>query len=225
VARLITGLEATRVRSNLEEVRAEVSAACDRAGRDPETVEILAAVKYVPVEELAVLEEAGVTLVGENRVQELERKVQAVGREAFTWDFIGHLQSRKVKQVLPHVRLIHSVASDSVIRELGRHAPAGTEVLVEVNVSGEEGKSGVAPGALDDVIARCRQEGGVEVAGLMTMPPLADRPEDSRQWFAALADLAAARGLRHLSMGTTQDFPVAVEEGATIVRVGTRLFS
>jgi hypothetical protein len=221
---LIDSLDPDRVRANLDEVRTRIAGAAARAGRDPAGVEICVAGKYVGVEAMGALAQAGVTLVGENRAQDLAAKVARCG-DAFTWDFIGHLQSRKVKQVLPHVRLIHSVASDSVIRELGRHAPAGTEVLVEVNVSGEEGKSGVAPGALDDVIARCREEGGVEVAGLMTMPPLADRPEDSRQWFAALADLAAARGLRHLSMGTTQDFPVAVEEGATIVRVGTRLFS
>jgi uncharacterized pyridoxal phosphate-containing UPF0001 family protein len=111
-----------------------------------------------------------------------------------------------------------------VVKELGKHARAGTEVLVEVNIAGEEGKSGIAPAALDDFLARCREEGGVAVAGLMTMPPLADKAEDSRRWFAALAELAAARGLRHLSMGTTQDFVVAVEEGSTIVRVGTKLY-
>ena len=99
-----------------------------------------------------------------------------------------------------------------------------TKILVEVNIAGEEGKSGIAPAALDDFLDRCREVGGVEVAGLMTMPPLAADPEDSRRWFAALAELAAARGLPELSMGTTQDFAVAVEEGATIVRVGTKLY-
>ena len=138
----------------------------------------------------------------------------------FTWHFIGQLQSRKVKQVLPHVELIHSVASDSVLRQLERHGTPETEVLVEVNVAGEEGKSGVAPAELDDFVARCP----VKVVGLMTMPPLASEPEDSRRWFAALAGLAAERGLRHLSMGTSQDFLVAVQEGATIVRLGTTLY-
>jgi PLP dependent protein len=223
VAQLITGLTVEGVRSNLERVEEEIAAACARAGRDPAGVELLAAVKYVAVEELPVLAEAGVTLAGENRAQELVRKVEATG-DAFTWDFIGHLQSRKVKQILPHVRLIHSVATESVVRELGKHAPAGTQVLVEVNLSGEEGKSGIAPDQLDEFVARCREEGGVEVAGLMTMPPLAGDPEASRRWFAQLAELAAARGLPRLSMGTTQDFPVAVEEGATIVRVGTSLY-
>jgi pyridoxal phosphate enzyme (YggS family) len=224
MAQLIQGLTADRVRSNLDQVRGEIADACARAGRDAARVELLAAVKYVAAEELEVLAEAGIELVGENRAQELERKVAAPGGYRFTWDFIGHLQSRKVKQILPHVRLIHSVGSDSVLRELGRHAPPGTRILVEVNIAAEEGKSGIAPDALDAFLAACRDVAGVEVAGLMTMPPLADRPEESRRWFAALAELAAARGLPELSMGTTQDFAVAVEEGATIVRVGTKLY-
>ena len=141
-------------------------------------------------------------------------------RDAFQWDFIGHVQSRKVKQIAPRVRLIHSVCTDSVLRQLARHAPPGLRVLVEVNVAGEEGKDGVAPAQLDDFIERCP----VPVSGLMTMPPLAHDPDDSRRWFAALAELARERGLRELSMGTTQDYEVAVEEGATIVRIGTRLF-
>jgi pyridoxal phosphate enzyme (YggS family) len=224
VAQLIEGLTVERVRSNLERVNEDIADACARAGREPGAVQLLAAVKYVSADELPVLADAGIALVGENRAQELERKVAAPGGERLTWDFIGHLQSRKVRQILPHVRLIHSVGSDSVVRELGRHAPAGTRVLVEVNIAGEEGKSGIAPGALDAFIERCRTEGGVDVAGLMTMPPRAEEPADSRRWFAALAELAAERGLPELSMGTTQDFAVAVEEGATIVRVGTKLY-
>jgi pyridoxal phosphate enzyme (YggS family) len=228
VAELIRGLTVDGVRANLERVQAEIGDAAARAGRDPGDVALLAAVKYVALEELGVLREAGITRVGENRAQDLERKA-ADGREAwFQWDFIGHLQSRKVKQVLPHAQLIHSVATPSVVRELGKHVNRShppTRVLVEVNVSGEAGKSGVAPADLDDFVAACREEGGVEVAGLMTMPPLAPEPEASRRWFAALAELAADRGLRELSMGTTQDFPVAVEEGATIVRIGTSLYS
>jgi pyridoxal phosphate enzyme (YggS family) len=224
VAQLIEGLTVERVRSNLERVNEDIAGACARAGREPGAVQLLAAVKYVAADELPVLADAGIALVGENRAQELERKVAAPGGERLTWDFIGHLQSRKVRQILPHVRLIHSVGSDSVVRELGRHAPSGTRVLVEVNIAGEEGKSGIAPGALDAFIERCRAEGGVDVAGLMTMPPRAEEPADSRRWFAALAELAAERGLPELSMGTTQDFAVAVEEGATIVRVGTKLY-
>jgi uncharacterized pyridoxal phosphate-containing UPF0001 family protein len=212
VAELIRGLDPDRVRERLAEVRAEVG----------DAVEILAAVKYVAAEELGVLAEAGVRLVGENRAQDLEAKVAAHG-EAFTWDFIGHLQSRKVKQVLPLVRLVHGVATDSVVAQLARHATPDTEVLVEVNVADEPGKGGVDPDDLDAFIASCR-EAGARVGGLMTMPPLVTDPEDSRRWFAALAELAAARGLERLSMGTTQDYAVAAQEGATIVRIGTKLF-
>jgi uncharacterized pyridoxal phosphate-containing UPF0001 family protein len=208
---LIRGLDPERVRARLDEVRAQVG----------EDVEILAATKYVALEELPVLAEAGVTLVGENRAQDLEAKHAAHG-PAFTWDFIGHLQSRKVRQVLPRVRLIHSVSSDSVLEQLRARAAdrPDLEVLVEVNVAREAGKAGVDPAELDAFIARCP----VRVGGLMTMPPLAERPEDSRRWFAALAQLAADRGLPRLSMGTSQDLAVAAQEGATIVRVGSRLF-
>lgn len=224
MAQLIEGLTVEGVRANVQRVRGEIADAAARAGRPADDVQLLAAVKYVAVEELPVLAEAGIALAGENRAQELARKVAAPGGDRLTWDFIGHLQSRKVKQVLPLVRMIHSVGSDSVVEQLGRHAPDGTRILVEVNIASEEGKSGIAPDRLDDFLDRCRAIGGVEVAGLMTMPPLAQTAEDSRRWFAALAQLAADRGLRELSMGTTQDFAVAVEEGATIVRVGTKLY-
>ena len=196
-----------RVAANLAEVREEV-------GPD---VRILAAVKYVDVAGLDALVAGGVTVAGENRAQALAEK--AAAHPELEWHFIGHLQSRKVKQVLPLVRWIHSVASDSALEQLGRHGTPETEVLVEVNIAGEEGKSGVAPGELDAFLERCP----AKVVGLMTMPPLAPDPEDSRRWFAALRELAAARGLPELSMGTTQDYAVAAQEGATIVRVGTRL--
>jgi hypothetical protein len=227
MAQLIEGLTVEGVRANVERVRAEIADAAARAGRSADDIQLLAAVKYVAIEELPVLAQAGLTLVGENRAQELERKAAAPGGEQLTWDFIGHLQSRKVKTILPLVRMIHSVGSDSVVDQLARHTQDGRDrvkVLVEVNIAGEEGKSGVAPAALDAFLDRVQEAGGVEVAGLMTMPPLASDPEDSRRWFAALAGLAAARGLPELSMGTTQDFAVAVEEGATIVRVGTKLY-
>jgi pyridoxal phosphate enzyme (YggS family) len=215
VAELITGLRAQDVRANLERIRSEIEA----AGRDPVEVEILVATKYVPREELGVLADAGVELLGENRAQDLVAKAEAyAGR--FTWDFIGHLQSRKVRQILPYVRYIHSVASDSVLAQLERHGSPDTEVLVEVNVSGEAGKSGIQPGELPSLLERAP----VNVVGLMTMPPLADDPEESRPYFAALRELAERHGLRHLSMGTTQDYLVAAQEGATIVRLGTTLY-
>jgi PLP dependent protein len=213
---LIRNLRAERVRANLERIRGEIEA----AGRDPGEVQILAAVKYVPVEELGALAEAGIEVVGENRAQDLIAKAEAYpGR--FTWDFIGHLQSRKVRQILPYVRYVHSVDSDSVLEQLRRHAPPRTEVLVEVNVAGEAGKSGIAAGEIESFLRRCP----VSVVGLMTMPPLAASPEDSRPYFAALRDLAARHGLEHLSMGTSQDYLIAVQEGATIVRLGTSLYA
>ena len=210
MAELITGLEAGRVAENLARVREQL----------PAGVQVLAAVKYVPLEELGTLAEAGVELVGENRAQDLEAKAAAYPG-AFRWHFIGQLQSRKVKLILPHVELIHSVASDSALRQLGRHGTPGTDVLVEVNTAGEEGKAGIAPGELGAFIERCP----VTVAGLMTMPPFTDDPEASRPHFAALRELAAEHGLRELSMGTSQDFRVAAEEGATIVRLGTSLYA
>jgi PLP dependent protein len=212
---LIHNLRAERVRANLERVRGEIAA----TGRAPSEVQILAAVKYVPIEELGALAEAGIELVGENRAQDLIAKATAY--PDFTYDFIGHLQSRKVRQILPYVRYVHSVASDSVLEQLRRHAPRQTEVLVEVNVAGEAGKSGIAPAELASFLSRCP----VTVVGLMTMPPLALSPEDSRRHFAALRELAARHGLEHLSMGTSQDYLVAVQEGATIVRLGTSLYA
>jgi hypothetical protein len=209
VAQLIRGLDARRVADNLARVRDEVG----------EGVQVLAAVKYIALEELDVLAQAGVTVVGENRAQELEAK--AAAHPELTWDFIGHLQSRKVKQVLPLVRWIHSVASDSALAQLGRHGDERTEVLVEVNVAREEGKSGVMPDELDAFLERCP----VRVVGLMTMPPFTEHPEESRRWFAALAELAGAHGLPELSMGTSQDYVVAAQEGATIVRLGTSLYT
>jgi len=213
---LIRGLHAESVRANLERVREQISA----AGRDPGEVEILAAVKYVAIDELGVLAQAGVQLVGENRAQDLAAKADAYP-SAFTWDFIGALQSRKVRQILPYVRYIHSVASDSVLGQLGRYGTAETQVLLEVNVSGEPGKSGIPPAQLPSFLERCP----VAVVGLMTMPPLASNPEDSRPHFAALRALSERYRLKHLSMGTSQDYVVAVQEGATIVRVGTSLYA
>ena len=209
-----TGLDAARVRDNLDRVRERIAA----AGGDPARVEICAAIKYVPAGELPVLAEAGIELVGENRAQELAAKQHAHG-DLFEWDFIGVLQSRKVRDVAPRVRLIHSLASESALRKLADN-PA-REVLVEVNTAGEEGKAGIAPAELGSFISRCP----VRVGGLMTMPPFVERAEDNRRHFARLAELAAEHGLTRLSMGTTQDYEVAVAEGATIVRLGTVLYA
>jgi uncharacterized pyridoxal phosphate-containing UPF0001 family protein len=206
----VTDLDPDRIRSNLARIR-------EQAG--PE-VEILAATKYIRSEDMGALADAGIELVGENRLQDLEAKRDRWG-ERFTWDFIGNLQSRKIKRILPLVRLVHSVASESALEQLGKHGGPGTEVLVEVNLSGEEEKGGIDPGALDEFIERCP----VRVSGLMTMPPFTEDPEASRPYFARLAELASERGLERLSMGTSQDWAVAVQEGATIVRLGSVLWS
>jgi uncharacterized pyridoxal phosphate-containing UPF0001 family protein len=196
-----------RVRANLDRVR-------ERIGPD---VEVCAAIKYVAAEELPALAEGGIELVGENRAQELAAK-QERHRELFAWDFIGALQSRKVKQIAPRVRLIHSVASESALRRL--QGQPVREVLIQVNVAGEEGKAGIPPAELPHYLELCP----VPVTGLMTMPPFVQRADDSRRHFARLAELAAEHGLERLSMGTTQDYEVAVEEGATIVRLGSVLY-
>jgi PLP dependent protein len=199
--------DAARVRENLERIRGQVG----------DEVEILAAIKYLDAEDLPALAEAGIELVGENRAQELLAK-QERHRDLFTWDFIGAIQSRKLKDISPNVRLIHSVASESALRRLEQN-PA-REVLIQVNVAGEESKEGVAPGELAEYIERCP----VPVTGLMTMPPFTEDPEGSRPHFARLAELAAEHGLERLSMGTSQDYEVAVQEGATIIRLGSVLY-
>jgi uncharacterized pyridoxal phosphate-containing UPF0001 family protein len=195
-------VSADDVRSRYERIRAEV-------GGD---VTIVAATKYVSVEELAVLAEAGIEVVGENRAQDLEAK-HAVYGDAFRWHFIGHLQSRKAKTVNSICELVHSLSSESAAKRL--EIPA----LVEVNLSGEETKSGVSEGELDALIAAYP-----DVRGLMTMPPETEDPESSRPYFRRLRELAAERGLKELSMGTSQDYGIAVEEGATLIRIGSVLY-
>ena len=190
------------VRARYERIRAEVGPG----------VTIVAATKYVSLPELAVLAEAGVDVLGENRAQDLEAK-HAVYGDSFRWHFIGHLQSRKAKIVDRTCELVHSLASESAARRLT--IPA----LVEVNLSGEVTKSGIAPDDLPSFL-----DGRIDVRGLMTMPPVAEDPEQSRPYFRRLRELAQAHGLRELSMGTSQDYRVAVEEGATMIRVGSVLY-
>ncbi|HSC90447.1 MAG TPA: YggS family pyridoxal phosphate enzyme [Gaiellaceae bacterium] len=202
--KVFSGFSADTVRANLERVRAEVGPG----------VTIVAATKYVSVAELRVLAEAGVEVVGENRAQDLAAKHDAYGN-AFRWHFIGHLQSNKVKVVNAACELVHSLSSESAARRLT--IPA----LVEVNLSGEPTKSGISPAELGPFLAAAP----CEVRGLMTMPPPAGDPEASRPWFRRLRELAEGHGLRELSMGTSQDYRVAAEEGATLVRVGSVLYA
>lgn len=190
------------VRAAYERVRSEVGPG----------VTVVVATKYVRIEQLSVLAEAGVEVVGENRAQDLERKHAAFG-DAFRWHFIGHLQSNKAKVANERCELVHSLASESAAARLT--VPA----LVEVNLSGEASKSGVAPERVGALVAAYS-----DVRGLMTMPPASDDPEASRPYFRRLRELADEHGLTEVSMGTSQDYRVAVEEGATLVRVGSVLF-
>ena len=219
MARVITGLDPAKVRANADKVRETIAASAQRAGRNPEAVSLLVAVKYVPLEELQTLADAGLTLLGENRAQELQAKADAYPG-TFTWHFIGQLQSRKVKQIVPYADVIHSVASESALKQLATHHTDATRILIEVDVAGEESKAGIPPQELEHYL----ETSPVPVAGLMTMPPFTEEPEQSRPHFAALRELAQRHGLEHLSMGTSQDYAVAVEEGATIVRIGSVLF-
>ena len=195
-------MTADSVRRAYEAVRAEAGAG----------VTVVAATKYVPFEEMGTLAEAGIEVVGENRAQDLEHKHAEYG-DAFRWHFIGHLQSNKAKVVNRICELVHSLDSDSAARRVT--VPA----LLVVSLSGEESKSGVAVGEIAQYVERYPS-----IRGLMTMPPFTENPEDSREWFGRLRDLAATHGLGDLSMGTTQDWRVAVEEGATLIRLGSILF-
>jgi pyridoxal phosphate enzyme (YggS family) len=196
-------LSPDRIRARYERIRAEVGPG----------VTVVAATKYVSVEDMAALAEAGIEVVGENRAQDLEAKHAAFGG-AFRWHFIGHLQSRKAKTVNRLCELVHSLDSESAAKRL--EIPA----LIEVNLSDEPTKSGVAPEELGAFL-----ELYPDVRGLMTMPPLAEDPETSRPYFRRLRELAEAHGLSELSMGTSQDYRIAVEEGATFVRVGSVLWT
>lgn len=197
---------ADEIRANYERIRSEVGPG----------VTVVAATKYAAVDELELLATAGVEVVGENRLQDLVAKHERFGAR-FRWHFIGHLQSRKAPEVSVLCELVHSLDSLSAAKRLT--APA----LVEVNLSGEETKSGVPCGELGPFLAEARAL-GVDVRGLMTMPPLTEAPEESRPYFRELRELAGEHGLSELSMGTSQDYRVAAEEGATLVRVGSVLF-
>lgn len=222
---------AEHVRERFAEVRDRVAAAARTAGGTDGEVEILVATKYVDADGLDVLKEAGVHLIGENRAQDLVEKQARYG-DAFTYDFIGHLQSRKTKVVLPLVRLIHSVSSLSVVDEIERRAAEPREVLLEVNIGGEKTKSGVALEEVDRFLEAASASPKVRFGGLMCMPPLFEDAERARPYFARTRELAARLSeewagkytFRRLSMGTSADYEVAVREGATIVRVGSVLF-
>ena len=220
------------MRERFAEVEGRVAEAAAAAGRDPAAVRVLVATKYVAAEHLGALRDAGIRLIGENRAQDLVAKHELYG-DAFDYHFIGHLQSRKTKLVLPIVSLIHSVGSMSVVQEIEARAANATDVLLEVNIGGEDSKSGVrARGGRRVPRGRRRPAAKVRFAGLMCMPPLFDDAEEARPYFARTRELAQRLSATwsgtytfdQLSMGTSADYEVAVQEGATIVRVGSVLF-
>jgi hypothetical protein len=223
--------EAKVVRERFAELSGRVAAAAGAAGRDPADVRVLVATKYVAAEHLGALHEAGIRLIGENRAQDLVAK-QALYGDAFEYHFIGHLQSRKTRLVVPLVSLIHSVSTMSVVQEIEARAANVTDVLLEINIAGEDSKSGISPASADGFLDEAAACGAVRFCGLMCMPPWSDDPAAARPFFAQTRELAERlsttwRGtytFEQLSMGTSADYESAVQEGATIVRVGSVLF-
>jgi len=215
MARVVTAAEA------LAGVQARLADAARRAGRDPNDITLLAATKTVPAERIAAILDLGVLDLGENRAQELLAKAPQLMERPTPprWHFVGQLQRNKVAALAPWVSCWQSVDREPAGRAIARHAP-GARVLVEVNQAGEGQKGGCAPGETAKLVDELR-ELGLDVAGLMTIPPHGDDP---RAWFAALRELGGNLGVHELSMGMTDDFEIAVEEGATIIRVGRALF-
>jgi hypothetical protein len=222
----------------LAEIRGRIRAAEQASGRPPEAVEIVVAAKYLDAADLPALAEHGLTTLGENRTDELaakQRAAESLGlAPQLTWDFIGPLQSRKARDVVGRVRLLHAVERESAVEQLHRRAPEGStiEALVEVNVADDPAKSGILPRTLADFLDATAAFERVRFLGLMTMPPIASDPADARRPFAALRELASTHAPgwagrhqldRHLSMGTSADFEAAVAEGATLVRLGRGL--
>jgi PLP dependent protein len=220
------------VRERLDIVRGRVAEALGESARGPDETRILVASKYYAPEQMAALSGAGVKLLGENKAEDLLEKQERFG-DAFEWHFIGHLQRRKAKDIVPRVTLIHSVDSVRLVDELARRAPEkGVEILVQVNVSGEESKYGVGEGEVEPLLeAAARSEGRVRARGFATLAPLVERAEDVRYVFAKLRAIrdrlknswSPHFDLSELSMGMSNDYWVAVEEGATIVRIGRAL--
>jgi pyridoxal phosphate enzyme (YggS family) len=223
------------VAANVDTLRSRLTAACRRVGRSPDDVTLVAVAKTFPAEQVRAVVEAGVPDIGENYVQELLQKRALLAGEAIRWHFVGSLQSNKVKQIVPWVTLIHAVDSEGLAREVDRRAgQAGQiqDVLIEVNTTGEATKHGVDPRRAVDLVRSLKSLEHIRIAGLMTIGPFLPDPEGSRPMFRLLRELRgdlAAMGqsnatMRHLSMGMTGDFEVAIEEGATVIRIGTAIF-
>lgn len=220
------------IAQNIEKLRRRVEEVCRRSGRDPAGVAVLAVSKTFGVEQIEEALAAGITDFGENYVQELREKIGRMAGKPVRWHFIGHLQSNKVKYIVDAVHLIHSVDSLKLARELEKRSAKPVDVLVEVHTTSEPSKTGVQPGEAAELIREIATLTNVRVRGLMTMGPFSDDPEDSRPSFRTLRELATEIGaaripnvaMEQLSMGMTHDFEIAIEEGATIVRIGTAIF-
>jgi pyridoxal phosphate enzyme (YggS family) len=214
------------IRENVERVRERIARAAQRAGRRPDDVLLIGVSKTVDVARIRTALSAGLRALGENRVQEAKTKVTEVGRPA-AWHLVGHLQTNKVRDALEIFDVIHSLDRLELARELERRATSrglAVEALLQVNVAGEATKGGFAPDAVGEALEAIAKLPHVHVTGLMAIPPEGERPEDSRPWFRRLRELAERHGVPRLSMGMSGDFEVAVEEGATMVRVGTAIF-
>jgi pyridoxal phosphate enzyme (YggS family) len=214
------------ISANLERVRERIARATERAGRRPEDVLLIGVSKVVEIERIRAALAAGIGALGENRVQEAKGKIAELGRPV-PWHLIGHLQTNKVKDALPLFDLIQSLDRLELARELERRAAAQgrvVEALLQVNVASEASKGGFAPDAVDAALDTIGTLSHVRIRGLMAIPPEVERPEESRPWFRRLREMADKLGLRERSMGMSGDFEVAIEEGATMVRVGTAIF-
>ena len=225
----MTAPTAIDVAANVATVRARIAEACTRAGRDPAEVTLVAVSKGQPIDLVRAAVEAGCVDLGENRAQELLPKAVEASALNVRWHFIGHLQRNKVREVLPHVAALHSLDSVDLVREIERRRRDGGAATplpcyLEVNVAGEAQKQGISPDALPDLLGVAQACGVIEVRGLMTVAPHLGEPERVRPVFRTLRSLAQAHGLTGLSMGMTEDYPVAIEEGATVVRVGRAIF-
>ena len=224
----------SQISSNLEKVREKIAKAASKAGRNPQDIQLVAVSKTVDIKRVKQAIEAGATILGENYIQESRKKIEELGRSA-RWDFIGHLQSNKVKHAVELFEMIHSVDRLSLAQEINKVAEKREEkvrILIQVNISGEEAKSGIDPEGVISLVRDIAPLRNLSLEGLMTMPPYFGDPEEARSYFISLRELRdrilgeniEGISLKELSMGMSGDFEVAIEEGSTLVRVGTAIF-
>ena len=214
----------TNVRENYLRILERIQAAATRSGRSPEAVKLIAVTKTVPADRIREAVEAGIRDIGENRLQEALPKREELHDLPLTWHFIGHLQTNKAKKVVENFDWVQCVDRPELAEKLNQAATRPLPVLIEVNMGGELSKSGIDPNELERFVDSFKQSERLDLRGLMTIPPFFENPEEVRPYFGKMRRLAERFGLRQLSMGMSHDFEVAVEEGATIVRIGTSLF-